>query len=67
MRNLLFVSAIGFAAMLYGEDFNDIVEITKADAIVTNAKTKFRRIDILESLHIAFAGEDRAGQSMEDA
>jgi hypothetical protein len=53
--------------MLYGEDFDDIIEVTKANPVVAYAETEFRWLDIAEPFYIAFASDDRAGQSVKDA
>jgi len=53
-------SAVGFAAVLDGQDEDGIAKIAEADAIVASPETKFRRLDVLEALDIAFAGREKA-------
>jgi hypothetical protein len=60
-------SAISFAAVLYGEDFDGVIELAKADAVVADTETELWGFDIAESFNVAFAGDDRAGQSVQDA
>jgi hypothetical protein len=49
-------SAVGFAAVFYGEDQDGVSEIVKADAVVAGAEAELWRLDVLESFDIAFAG-----------
>ena len=53
--------------MPYGEDFDGIVEVTEADAVVADTETELWRLDVLESFNVALAREDRAGQGVKDA
>jgi hypothetical protein len=59
--------AIGFAAMLYGEDFEGVVPIVKAKPVVAEAQAELRRFDVLESLDIAFTASDESGERVQDA
>jgi len=49
-------SAVGFAAVFYGGDANGVFAFMEAHAIVADAQPELRRFDILETLHVAFAG-----------
>jgi|HubBroStandDraft_4_1064222.scaffolds.fasta_scaffold03042_5 hypothetical protein len=60
-------SAVGFAAVFYGEHQDGITEIMKADAVVADAETQLGRLDILESLDIAFARGEITSYSMQNA
>lgn len=59
--------AVGFATVLYGEDFDGIAEVMEAEAIVADAEPELWRVDVLEALYVAFAGGKETGQSVEDA
>jgi hypothetical protein len=59
-------SAVGFAAVPDGEDFDGVAEIMEADAVVADAEPELRGIDVLETFYVAFAGGEETGQSMED-
>jgi hypothetical protein len=50
--------AINFSAVLQGNDLGGVFEVTEAHAVVADTKTKLRRVDALESLHVTFAGKD---------
>jgi hypothetical protein len=58
-------SAISFAAVLYGEDFNGVAKVMEADAIIPDTETEFRWFDVVEPLDIAFATSEDSGQSVE--
>jgi len=53
--------------MFYGENFYRLVEVAEADAVVADSETELWRLDVLESLDVAFAGSKHAGQSVENA
>ena len=59
--------AVGFAAVFYGEDQDGVSEIVEADAVVAHAETELGRVDVLESLDIAFAGGKVTSHDMQDA
>jgi hypothetical protein len=52
--------------MFYGEDFDGVVEVTEADAIISDSETELWRFDITEPLYVTFAGGEDAGQSVEN-
>lgn len=41
--------------------------IVKADAVVADTQPELGRLDVLETLHVAFSGAQIAGQCMENA
>ena len=49
-------SAVGFAAMLDGGDFEGVGGHVKADAVVADAESGLGRVDILQALHVALGG-----------
>jgi hypothetical protein len=53
--------------MFYGEYFDGVAEIVKADAVIADPETELRRFNILESLNVAFSCRQKACQSVEDA
>jgi hypothetical protein len=53
--------AIGFVAVFYGGNANDVPEVMEADAVVADSETKLGRFDVLEALDVAFAGVQKAG------
>ena len=61
------VSAVGFAAVCYSGDANGVAEIMKAHTVVANAQPELGRFNVLETLHVAFAGVQITGQRVEDA
>jgi hypothetical protein len=62
-----FSLAISFSAMLHGEDFDGIVEVAEAEAVVAETQAEFWWFDVMEPLYVAFASGDQAGQGMENA
>jgi hypothetical protein len=52
--------------VFYSRDANRILVLMEADAIVTHPQPELRRFDVLETLHIAFAGLQVAGQRVQD-
>jgi hypothetical protein len=60
-------SAIDFAAVLDAGDFDGIAEVVEAGAVVADAEAELGRFDVLEALHVAFAGVDELGQGVENA
>jgi len=60
-------SAVDFAAVLDAGDFDGIAEVMEAGAVVADAEAELGRFNVLEALHIAFAGVDELGQGVEDA
>ncbi len=61
-------SAVGFAAVFYGEDQDGVAEILKADAVVADPETHLGRFDILEALgHAAFARGEITSHNMQNA
>ena len=60
-------SAVDFAAVLDAGDFDGIAEVMEAGAVVADAEAELGRFNVLEALHIAFAGVDELGQSVENA
>ena len=61
------MSPIGLAPVFYGKYFDSVAEIVKADAVIADPETELRRFDILQALHVAFSGSQKARQSVEDA
>ena len=53
--------------MLYREDQDVVVAISKAHTIIAGAQTELWRRDVLKALHVAVAGGEVASQHMEDA
>ena len=53
--------------MFHGEDFDRVVGVTEAIAVAAYAKAELWRFDVLESLDVAFAGCEQAGQGVENA
>jgi hypothetical protein len=53
--------------VLYGEDFDGVAEVMEADAVVADAEPELGRVDVLEALHVAFAGSNKTSQSVKDA
>jgi len=62
-----FPSAVGFAAMLYGEDHNRIAEIMEADPVVAAAQSELWRLGILKAFNIAFAAGEITSQRVQNA
>jgi len=60
-------SAVGFAAVFYGEDQDGVSEIMEADAVVADAEAELWRLDVLEALDIAFVGGEITSHDMQDA
>src|SRR5258708_18525077 len=60
-------SAVGFAAVFHSSDANGISVVMEADAVVADAKAELGRLDVLETLDVALASVQIAGQRMEDA
>ena len=58
---------IGFAAVLYGEDFNRIAEVMEGYTVVADAKTKLGRFYILETLDVSYSSSDVTSQSVQDS
>ena len=61
------VSAVGFAAVFYGSDADGISVVMKTHAVVTDAHPELRRFNVLETLDIAFASFQVAGQRVQNA
>jgi len=53
--------------MLDGGDVEGVTDVVEAEAIVANAEPEFGRLDVLQALHVAFAGGGEVGQGMENA
>jgi hypothetical protein len=60
-------SAVDFAAVFHSGDANGISVVMEADAVVADAKAELGRLDVLETLDVALASVQIAGQRMEDA
>jgi hypothetical protein len=60
-------SAVGFAAVFYGSDAKGVSVVMETHAVVADPQPELRRFDVLETLDIAFAGFQIAGQRVEDA
>ena len=60
-------SAVGFAAMEDAPDFEGIGDVGKEKPVVADAEAELRRLDVLEALHVAFAGAGEAIQRGENA
>src|SRR5450631_1667696 len=58
--------AVGFAAVFYGGDADDVSVVMEADAVVAYPQPELRRLDVLETLNVAFAGFQIVGQRMEN-
>jgi hypothetical protein len=52
---------MGLFPVADAEDFDPIAVIVESNAIVAETETQFRRLDILQALHIAFAGRKETG------
>jgi len=52
--------------MFHGADANQVSVMMEADAVVAHAQAELGRLDVLEALHVAFAGVQIAGQRLED-
>jgi len=61
------VSAVGFAAVFHGGDFECASGHVKADAVVADAEAELRGLDTLETLDIAFPVFKIVGQGAEYA
>jgi hypothetical protein len=59
--------AIGFVAVFYGGNANDVPKVMEAHAVVADPETKLGRLDVLEALDVAFASVQKAEQRMKDA
>ena len=60
-------SAVGIAAVFYGGDAKGVFVVMEAHAIVADPQPELRRFDVLETLHVAFAGFQVASQGVQDA
>jgi hypothetical protein len=60
-------SAVGFAAVFHGSDAQGVFVFMEAHAVVTDAQPELGRFNVLETLHVAFAGFQIAGQRVQDA
>ena len=58
--------AVGFAAVFYGGDADDVSVVMEADAVVAYPQPELRRLDVLETLNVAFAAFQIVGQRMEN-
>ncbi|MGB9489668.1 MAG: hypothetical protein WCA92_04295 [Terriglobales bacterium] len=61
------ISAISFAAVPYGENFDGVAGVMEADAIIPNPEAEFRGFDAMKPLDIPFAAREDAGQSVKNA
>lgn len=59
--------SIGPAPMLDRSHVEDMSVVIKANAVVTHAKSKLRRIDILEAFYVAFSGGSKIGKGVKDS
>ncbi len=53
--------------MFNGDDFDGVVELAKADPIVSDAQPEFRRFDSFEPLDISLAGKHGTSQGVKNA
>jgi hypothetical protein len=53
--------------MLDGRNVQRLAVVIKADAIITDPKSKLRRIDILESFYVAFSGSSQIGEGVKNS
>ena len=52
--------------MFYSGDANDVPVVMEADAVVADPQPELRRFDVPETLDIAFADVQIAGQHVQD-
>jgi hypothetical protein len=52
--------------MFHGEDFDGVVKVAEADAVISDSETELWRFDVTEPLYVTFAGGEDAGQSVEN-
>jgi len=60
-------SAVGFATVFNGGDADGVFVFVEAHTVVADAQTELRRFEVLQALHIPFAGFQVAGQRVQDA
>ena len=50
-----------------GCDVKGLAVVVEAEPVVANAKAEFGRLDVLEALHISFAGRGEESQGAQNA
>lgn len=53
--------------MFDGQDADRANVVVEADAVIADAQPHLGRLDVLEALHVAFAGGKIAGNGVQDA